>query len=181
MVPMMRRSLLRSLLVLCLVPAAAIVAQTAAAPAQPGVIGAAEAAKIMPPAVFFRGLSAPVQGRNSGGVRFADKRLMLVSLVDTSGYSTQVQEKYQAYLLTEQPIEIEGHRLAPGAYGCGFIAGDTFIVQDLGAHDLFTVHSTRDTELKRPTPLQVVAAPGAGDYRLYAGRSYVTFHAAAGQ
>ena len=110
---------------------------------QASVLDAGEAAKIMPASVFFRGQSASIQGRNSGGVRFEDKSKMLVSLVDTSGYSSQVQEKYQAYLITESALNIEGHQLAPGAYGCGFISGDSFIVMDLGGHDLFTAHSTR--------------------------------------
>jgi hypothetical protein len=102
-----------------------------------------------------------------------------VSLVDTSGYSSQVQEKYQAYLITESALNIDGHRLAPGAYGCGFIGGDSFVVMDIGGHDLFTAHSTRDVDLHRPTPLQIVAAPGAsGDFRLYAGRNYVSFRLA---
>ena len=155
---------------------------TTRASTQPAILTAADSAKILPPSVFFRGLSAPIQGRNSAGIRFADKLLMLVALVDTSGYSSQVQEKYQAYFITETALEIDGHRLAPGAYGCGFIVNDTFIVQDIGAHDLFTAHSTRDAALHRPMPLQILAAPeGAGSYRLYAGRSYITFHASPSQ
>ena len=107
---------------------------------------AAEVQKVLPATVFFRGLSAPVQARNSGGVLFAsggDNRMMLVSLVDTSGYSTSVQEKYQAYLLTEVPLDIGGQRLAPGAYGFGFIAGDTFIVQDIGRMTCLRRHRQR--------------------------------------
>ncbi|NYF78319.1 hypothetical protein [Granulicella arctica] len=178
----MKLHLVRALLLACILPSMAIFAQTpaaAAAPSLPAVLTALEATKILPPSVFFRGLSAPIQGRNSAGVRFANKNLMLVTLVDTSGYSTQVQEKYQAYLITESPLDIDGHRLLPGAYGCGFIADNIFIVQDLGAHDLFTAHSVRDTALRRPTPLQIVPAPGnAGSYQLYGGRSYVTFREA---
>jgi hypothetical protein len=167
---------------------AALIGQTAAGQssgttsnsAQNSVLSALEAAKIMPTSVFFKGQSASIQGRNSGGVRFGDKSLMLVTLVDTSGYSSQVQEKYQAYLITESPLNIDGHQLAPGAYGCGFISGDNFIVMDIGGHDLFTAHSTRDADLHRPTPLQVMVAPGAsGGYRLYAGRNYVSFRLAA--
>jgi hypothetical protein len=162
----------------------ALIAQTSAGQSsettsnstQTSVLSALEAAKIMPAAVFFRGQSASIQGRNSGGVRFGDKSLMLVSLVDTSGYSSQVQEKYQAYLITESALNIDGHPLAPGAYGCGFISGDNFIVMDVGGHDLFTAHSTRDVDLHRPTPLQILESPGAsGGYRLYAGRNYVSF------
>lgn len=105
---------------------------------------------------------------------------MLVALVDTSGYSSQVQQKYQAYLITEEPIDIGGHRLAPGAYGCGFIAGDTFVVMDIGGHDLFSAKSVHDADLHRPTPLQILAAPqGNHTYRLYAGRNFVELTAPA--
>ena len=169
------------LLACCLLQAISLtpVQATAAAlsqAAQEGLITASETAKILPATVFFRGISAAVQARNSGGVRFADGRLMLVALVDTSGYSTQVKEKYQAYFITESALLVGGHPLAPGAYGCGFLADNVFMVQDIGGHDLFTVPSQRDAELRRPTPLQITSTPGAtGEYRLYAGRSYVGF------
>ncbi len=139
------------------------------------VLLAPEAAKVLPDAVFFRGQSAPIQGRNSGGVQFAKGAFFLVALVDTSGYSSSVQEKYQAYLITETAIDIEGHRLEPGSYGCGFIAGNNFIVMDIGGHNLFSVHSATDSNLRRPTPLQVLAVPGGIKYRLYFGREYINF------
>jgi hypothetical protein len=144
------------------------------------VLKPADTATILPATVFFQGKTAPVQSRNSGGVRFGDKSLMLAALVDTSGYSSQVQEKYQAYLITESAIDIDGHRLAPGAYGCGFLS-NSFVVMDIGGHDLFTAHITRDDNLRRPTPLQVMAAPEAGKYRLYAGRNFVVFQLATGK
>src|SRR5262249_55202194 len=135
-----------------------------------------------PATVFFQGKSAPVQGRNSGGIRFEDNSLMLVSLIDTAGYSSQVQEKYQAYLITESTIEIEGHRLAPGAYGCGFLSDGNFIVMDIGGHDLFTAEATHDGDLHRPTPLQVMASPNEpGKYRFYEGRNFVRFWIASGK
>jgi len=136
------------------------------------ILNATEAAKVLPGAVFFRGQSASVQGRNSGGVKFADGMYVLAALVDTSGYSSSVQQRYQAYFITEVPIEINGHPLPPGAYGVGFLGGN-FGVMDIGAHDLFSVAATRDAELKRPTPLQVIVDGTAGKYRLYEGREYV--------
>jgi hypothetical protein len=139
------------------------------------VLTAAEAVKFLPNSVFFRGQSAPIQARNSGGVQFAKDALLLVALVDTAGYSSSVQEKYQAYLITETPIVIEGHRLDSGAYGCGFLATNAFVVMDIGGHDLFSVRSTRDADLRRPTPLQVLPSPGGAGYRLYVGRDYVGF------
>ena len=133
-------------------------------------------AKIFPERVFFRGQSAPVQFRNSGGVHFADDLYVLAGMVDNSGYSTGIKEKYQAYLLSEVTLEIAGQSLKPGAYGIGFLSGGKFVVMDLGANDLIQAASQKDADMKRPMPLQVVAAAPAGTYRLYAGRDYVEFH-----
>jgi hypothetical protein len=132
--------------------------------------------KIFPERVFFRGQSAPVQFRNSGGVHFADDLYVLAGMVDSSGYSTAIREKYQAYLLNEVTLEIGGQTLKPGAYGIGFINGGKFVVMDLGANDVLQASSQKDTEMKRPVPLQVVPSTTAGSYRLYAGRDYVEFH-----
>jgi hypothetical protein len=137
------------------------------------VLSAADATKVLPATVFFRGQSATTQLRNSGGVKFADGFFVLSVLVDTSGYSSDVQQKYQAYFITEVPIKIEGHSLPAGIYGVGFVAEDKFVVLDVGAHDLFTVSSHTDAELKRPMPLKVTAAKEG--FRLLEGRRYVTF------
>ena len=157
-----------------LVVTAAISAASIGAMAQGNatVLKPADMQKLMPSSVFYRGQSATTQLRNSGGVKFADGFYVLATLVDTSGYSTGIAAKYQAYLITEVPIKIGGHTLATGAYGVGFIANDKFVVTDLGAHDVFTISSSNDAGLQRPMPLQVAADQSAG-YRLYAGRRYV--------
>jgi len=132
-------------------------------------------AKLFPERVFFRGQNAPVQFRNTGGVRFADDFYVLAGIVDNSGYSTGLREKYQAYLLNEVTLQVGGQTLKPGAYGFGFQEGGKFLIMDIGANDLLSTTSQRDTDLKRPVPLQVVAGSAAGSYRLYAGRDYVEF------
>jgi hypothetical protein len=145
------------------------------------VLSAADAAKAIPATVFFRGQVASVQARNSGGVKLPDGMLVLCALVDTSGYSTAVQQKYQAYFITEVPLAINGQTLKPGAYGVGFIEGTKFIVMDLGAHDLFTTAGNHESALKRPTPLQILADTTPSQYRLYINRNYVVFAPASGQ
>ena len=137
------------------------------------VLSAAEMSKLLPASVYFKGQSATTQVRNSGGVKFADGLYALAVMVDTSGYSSEVAQKYQAYFITETPIKIEGHDLPAGIYGVGFIAESKFVVLDVGAHDLFTVSSHKDEGMKRPTPLKVVVE--GGGFRLYAGRNYVGF------
>jgi hypothetical protein len=134
--------------------------------------------KLFPERVFFRGQNAPVQFRNTGGVRFADDFYVLAGMVDNSGYSTGIREKYQAYLLNEVTLEIGGQTLKPGAYGFGFQEGGKFLIMDIGANDVLNASSHRDAELRRPVPLQVGAPSTSGTYRLYAGRDYVEFRRA---
>lgn len=133
--------------------------------------------KIFPEHVFFRGQVAPAQLRNTGGVHFGDDLYVLAGLVDSSGYSTAIKEKYQAYLLSEVNLEISGQTLKPGAYGFGFVAGK-FILMDLAANSLVEAAGQRDAEMKRPMPLQVVASSAAGNYRLYVGRDFIEFRRA---
>jgi hypothetical protein len=133
-----------------------------------------DAQKLLPDKVYYKAQSAPTQLRNSAGVKFADGYYVLATLVDTSGYSSDVASKYQAYFIAEVPIKIGGQSLPAGIYGIGFIAGDKLVVTDVGAHDVLTVSSSNDQEIKRPVPLQVTTDP-AGGFRLYEGRKYVTF------
>jgi hypothetical protein len=138
------------------------------------VLKAADVQKLLPDAVWYKGQSAPAQKRNSGGVKFADGSYMLATLVDNSGYASDVAAKYQAYFVAEIPIKIGRQSLPAGVYGIGFIADNKFVVTDIGAHDVLTVSSSNDEQMKRPMPMQVTADPGGG-FRLYAGRRYVTF------
>jgi hypothetical protein len=155
--------------------AAVMMAVPAGAKAQAGdtLLKQADMEKLVPDKVYYKGQSATTQLRNSGGVKFADGNYLLTTLVDTSGYSTGISAKYQAYFITEDAIKIGGHKLAAGVYGIGFIDGDKLVVTDVGAHDVLTVSTATDAGLARPRPLQVVA-DGAAGYRIYAGRRYVT-------
>ncbi|WP_446742815.1 hypothetical protein [Silvibacterium acidisoli] len=154
-------------------------APTAATASQPeAILHPAEAAKILPDQVFFRGQTATTQARNATGVRYADGFFTLSIIVDNSGYSSGIQDKYQAYLLTEVPLSIGGHNLPPGTYGVGITKASgspAFQVMDIGAHDLFSAQAVNDLKLHRPTPLQILAGSTAGQYRLYFGRNYVEF------
>ena len=150
-----------------------------AAPAKEAVLKAADVTpKIFPDKVFFRGQTATTQLRNAGGVRYGDGFYVLTALVDSSGYSTGLREKYQGYLINEVAIEVGGQTLKPGAYGFGFLEGNKFVIMDLGANDVLQVTSTKDSDIKHPVPLQVLSTADAGEYRLYKGRDFVEFHRA---
>ena len=126
--------------------------------------------KIAPTSFFFSGQSGATQLRNTVGLKNAAGKVVLAGLVDTSGYSTAIQEKYQGFLITETRLSFDGATLDPGQYGFGFKDGK-FIVMNVAATDLFSIASQNDDQLKHPVPL-TFEKDGAG-YRLYAGRRYV--------
>jgi hypothetical protein len=138
---------------------------------QKGVLKPAELKTLIPPNYFFAGKTPTVQLRNSAGVRFTNDKLLLVALVDTAGYSTAIQEKYQGLFITESPIKIEDSELKPGAYGFGFTLGK-FLIMDVAANDLLSVAAHHDDKLQRAVPLKILEQ-GEG-YRLYAGKNFVT-------
>jgi hypothetical protein len=139
------------------------------------VLDAPTAAKVLPDAVFFAGQSANTQLRNAAGVHFADGAFTLAVLVDTSGYSTAVQQTYQGYLITETPLDFGGRHLVAGAYGFGFV-GNRFMVMDIGNHGVLEVDSNHDADTQHPMPLRVAIGSMPGEYRLCSGRQCVSFH-----
>ena len=155
-------------------PLAQIVRAQSPVPAQAKILSPQDIGALMPHSVFFRGQSATVQLRNTFGLRLDDSKLVLAGLVDTSGYATGIQQKYQGYLLSETALTINGEKLTAGAYGFGFVANDTFIVMDVGAHELLKVTSETDSTMPHPRPLMIVAGKHPGTYRLYEGRRFVS-------
>lgn len=143
-----------------------------------GVFSPEKLASLLPATVYFQGRSAAVQLRNAAGVSFGQNAIVWAALVDTSGYSTSVQERYQFYFVTETGLRFGDVHLAPGAYGAGYV-GDHFLVMDLGGHEVGSGATTEDAALRRPRPLQMVA-DGPGSVKLYLGRRWVLVKADAG-
>jgi len=143
--------------------------------AAPVILNRDQASTILPSSVFFHGQSAAIQQRNSAGLRLPGGGLVLMAIVDTSGYASSIQQTYQAYLITEVPLTIGGRKLAPGAYGFGFLEGNKMVMMDIGGNEIFRATTVREESLTRPTPLQVLPDEAAGTFRLYLGRSYVSF------
>jgi hypothetical protein len=136
-----------------------------------GILAPADLRKLVPQDYFFAGLTASVQPGMNAGVRFASGKVLLVALVNTSGYSTAIQQKYQALFLTDSRLKVEGSDLPPGAYGCGFSSGK-FFVMNVAAEDVVSVPARRDEKLQRAVPLKFVEQEGG--YRFYAGKNFVT-------
>ena len=135
------------------------------------ILSSDELKKAVPSEYFFRGQKAPVQVRNAVGFQLADGKMTLAALVDASGYSTAIQQKYQGMLITETKLNIGGSELSPGEYGFGFSADGNFIVMDVANNDVLSASSQTDSALQHAVPLKLVE-DGAG-YKLYAGKKWV--------
>lgn len=135
------------------------------------ILGSEELKKVVPSEYFFRGQKAPVQLRNAVGFQLAGGKMMLAALVDASGYSTAIQQKYQGLLITEVNITIGGSSLPPGQYGFGFTSDGKFVVMDVGNSDILSESSQTDQALPHAVPLKLVE-DGSG-YKLYAGKKWI--------
>jgi hypothetical protein len=135
------------------------------------ILSSDEVKKAVPAEYFFRGQKAPVQVRNAVGFQLADGKMMLAALVDASGYSTAIQQKYQGMLITEARLNIGGSELAPGQYGFGFTADGKFVVMDVSNNDVLSASSQTDSALQHAVPLKLVE--DGESYKLYAGKKWV--------
>jgi len=138
---------------------------------QKHVLTSDEVKKATPAEYFFRGQKAPVQLRNAVGFQLADGKMMLAALVDASGYSTAIQQKYQGMLITETKLNLGGSTLAPGQYGFGFTADGKFVVMDVANNDVLSAAYQTDQALQHAVPLKLVE-DGNG-YKLYAGKKWI--------
>jgi hypothetical protein len=139
------------------------------------VLSSDEVKKAVPTEYFFRGQKAPVQVRNAVGFQQADGKMMLAALVDASGYSTAIQQKYQGMLIAETKLNIGGSELIPGQYGFGFTADGKFVVMDVSNNDVLSASSQSDSALQHAVPLRLVE--DGGGYKLYAGKKWVEIKA----
>ena len=142
---------------------------TASAQDSIAVLAGTELTRVVPTGFYFKGLSAPTQMRNSAAVRMGE-RYVVAGLVDTSGYGSDIRERYEGFLITDSPITLNGSELALGAYGFGFSKDGKLNILDLAANEILSVTTTKDSGLKRPRPLMMIKAKDG--IRLYSGRDF---------
>ena len=145
---------------LAFVVAVALLIPISAAAQKNELLGSDALGKILPASVFVDGENVPTQKRNAAALKFADGKYLIASLVDTSGYSSQYQEKYIGTLITQVPVMLESLELKPGQYGFGRAKageGETFAIYDVGGNKVGEVSATRDEKIKPVRPLQLTA------------------------
>ncbi len=122
---------------------------------------------------YLEGNAIPAQKRNTVVLKGADGKRMVFGLLDTSGYSTDIQQKYAGMLILERKTLVGGTAVATGAYGFGLRKGTppegpgTLVVYDVAGDKVGEAPAQWDAALARPVPLQVLNG------RLYVGRHWV--------
>ena len=147
---------------------------SASAQTKPEVLTGENLKKVVPTSFYFAGQSAETQARNTAAAKLGENRFVIVGLVDTSGYSTEISGKYEGFFITDSPVKIGGRELNTGAYGFGF-AKDKINFFDLSSKQIMSVSTITDAEIKRPRPLMMTAEDK--DVRLYKGKIYVVIAA----
>lgn len=130
----------------------------------------------VPKDFYLEGNAIPVERRNALLLRTGSGKRVLVALLDTSGYSSQVQTKYAGLLITETPVNVCGTTLSVGSYGFGLHTPGrgTGGKAEVSAYDqsgdrLAVCSVEEDRDLDRPVPLQAVVEAKSGA-RIYLGR-----------
>jgi hypothetical protein len=126
---------------------------------------------------YLEGNSIPTQKRNTVMLKDGSGRRLVFSLLDTTGYSAEIQAKYIGMLIVERPLVLGNSKVPPGAYGFGLKKPQppegpgTLYVYDVGGAKVAEAPASHDAAIARPVPLQVVTEGGKS--RLYAGRHWV--------
>ena len=130
----------------------------------------------LPAHFYLEGNAIPTAKRNATMVRTPSGARAVFSLLDTTGYATDVASKYAGMIITEGDLSVCGQKLTVGSYGFGWERsargtdqpGKLMFYNQAGAK-LGECPTPRDAALQQPKPLQVIVKQN-GTAALYYGR-----------
>jgi hypothetical protein len=127
----------------------------------------------IPTNFYLEGNSIPVEKRNAALLKTPAGARLVFALIDTTGYSSQIQQKYIGMLITEGKVSVCTVSLGVGSYGFGLDrpAGKFYVYNQAG-EKVGDCGAKKDTAVKLPKPLSIVLSKEAGA-RLYLGRYFL--------
>jgi hypothetical protein len=126
---------------------------------------------------YLEGNAIPTQKRNTVILKGADGKHLVFSLLDTSGYSSEIQQKYAGMIIVERKAMVGAAAVGTGAYGLGLVkptpaeGPGKLVVYDVSGAKVAETATEYDAKLLQPVPLQVVTV--GGPTKLYLGRYWV--------
>ncbi len=133
----------------------------------------------VPKDFYLEGNAIPTEKRNAVLVRTPARARLLLALIDTTGYSSQIRQKYVGMIIAEGKVSVCGQALGVGSYGFGLDrprdpseGGAMFFAYNQAGEKLIECAAQRDSKIKNPRPLQVVSEKGEAA-RFYLGRYWL--------
>ncbi|MFZ0962411.1 MAG: hypothetical protein WAO35_16050 [Terriglobia bacterium] len=133
----------------------------------------------VPADFYLEGNHIPVEKRNAVLLKNAQGARVVLGLIDTTGYSSQIKQKYIGMLITETKLSVCGNALGVGSYGFGLErpaatsnADAPFKIYNQAGEKVGECAAKKDDSLKQPKPLAVTAAKD-GSAKLCLGKYVV--------
>ncbi|MGO8788935.1 MAG: hypothetical protein ACLQVL_16340 [Terriglobia bacterium] len=119
--------------------------------------------RAVPADFYLEGNRIPVEKpRNAVLLKNAKGSRVVVGLIDTAGYSSQIKQKYAGMLITETSISVCGNALGVGSYGFGLErpaatsdADASFKIYNQAGEKVGECAAKKDDSIKQPKPLAV--------------------------
>jgi hypothetical protein len=129
----------------------------------------------VPADFYLEGNRIPVEKRNAVLLTNAKGARVVLGLIDTTGYSSQIKQKYIGMLITETKVAVCGNALGVGSYGFGLDrpaatsnADAPFKIYNQAGEKVGECAAKKDDSVKQPKPLAVTTEGGAS--KLYLGK-----------
>lgn len=124
--------------------------------------------KALPEKFYLEGNAIPTEPRNAAMLKTPTAPRALIALMDTTGYSSRIKQKYIGMIITEGKLSVCGISLGVGSYGFGLDrpappsdAEAKFSVYNQAGDKVGDCSAKKDTSLKG-SPLKVTVLKGGG-------------------
>jgi hypothetical protein len=128
---------------------------------------------------YLEGNRIPVDKGNAALLKTPAGARLVLALIDTTGYSSQIQQKYIGMVITEGKVSVGSVPLNVGSYGFGLekpaapSSGDAkFFLYNQAGEKVGACVAKKDSALKQPKPLSIISSKETGT-RLYLGRYFL--------
>jgi len=128
---------------------------------------------------YLEGNRIPVEKRNAVLLKTPAGARLVLALIDTTGYSSQIKQKYIGMVITEGTVSVCNVPLSVGSYGFGLVKPAAtssedakFYLYNQAGETVGECAAKKDSAVKQPKPLNVVLSKEAGA-RLYLGRYFL--------
>jgi hypothetical protein len=128
---------------------------------------------------YLEGNRIPVEKRNAALLKTPAGARLIFALIDTTGYSSQIKQKYIGMVITEGSVSVCSVPLTVGSYGFGLekpaatsSEDAKFFLYNQAGEKVGDCAAKKDSAVKQPKPLNIVLSKEAGA-RLYLGRYFL--------